>query len=59
MRLLFLGQWEGQLDWKLLLAECSLHYLFVCMLCFYFYFLLFFFLYCQFYCTFVFSVVVL
>jgi len=32
MQLLFLGQWEGQLDWKLLLAECTLHYLFVCML---------------------------
>jgi len=30
MRLLFLGQWEGQLDWKLLLAECTLHYLMYC-----------------------------
>ena len=30
MQLLFLGQWEVQLDWKLHLAECTLHYLFVC-----------------------------
>jgi len=34
MQLLFLGQWEGQLDWKHLVAECTLHYLFVCMFCF-------------------------
>ena len=45
MRLLFLGQWEGQLDWKLLLAECTLHYLFVCMFCFCFCF----FFYCFFF----------
>jgi len=36
-----MGQWEGQLDWKLLLAECTLHYLFVCMLCFCFCFCFF------------------
>ena len=55
MRLLFLGQWEGQLDWKLLLAECTLHYLFVCLyVLFLFLFLSFFnfFLYCQLNCTF-------
>jgi len=53
MRLLFLGQWEGQLDWKLLLAECTLHHLFVCLyVLFLFLFLSFFkFFYCQFYCT--------
>ena len=58
MQLLFLGQWEGQLDWKLLLIECTLQYLFVCMyvlFLFLFLFCLLFllgFLYCQFYCTF-------
>jgi len=45
MWLLFLGQWEGQLDWKLLLAEYTLHYLFVCMFCFCFCV----FFYCHFY----------
>ena len=37
--LLFLGRWEGQLDWRLLLARCTLHYLFVYFVfvfCFYF-----------------------
>ena len=36
MQLLFLGQWEGHLDWKLLLAERTLHYSFFFLLFFFY-----------------------